>query len=787
MSFEAFEGFDEWDEKFLDLAIRLEEEVISTRNASQAAASVPPPTRQTVDWNVCFSPPRELSQRPNSVSLPESEWETFNTWNISVPVIGWSGKDNEIERLKKGLSRVSKQLNQLQHECLELKKERDKKDEQLRNAFSQIEAKNVEIDCMKIAHKDYEATIQDHASLQPHGTSTALDKIGSGDYNSPAKGASSIPCVRESVPKYYNHKNLYEDGNMRKDLQVDVAPAASELKRRFIADTATSCNGRPNQELVSPMTTALPKCTKARGIQTDFSENHSDISAKDESSLLNSISKKLHEIWEAPSGNRFRKDLLSKIFVACASDFYELFRCMSSSRINLDSLRDQRFNVTLHEEIQSVESAEAAKVTRLFTLLTEISNGMMPLDNLLEALLNLCVIEKSEVVQRSLHILHVLLKHTLSIGTRSSKRDNVVVTHPHKPISSEDKINNSLLNKIKRFRGIEKVTTGVQSAVEQDQESSGDLFSSRSFDTENVVCENSSSEGLFSPVYLLSVFKMMHRVTIGNNEENIRVEAIMVMNLILMRTNPNSERERFGSVPVFESLSWLLRKEVGFLVQMQALRLLFLLLNCPKLLMIFCDAHKDVHLVEGSDNSKRSSAVLHGTTGGILEGLTECLACKGSGAQELKLRRHAIIVLAFIASSGKCGFEVLLNLSSSEGRMDFLELIVRVLTSEIGAEAVEMVASQELSRERTLLVREALILLNRLASNPVYSTSVLGVLTSSRAMANLTIDVVDSISRKNRDLKYDGSNKIRTKESELVQLANSFRTRLLTFLGDNIP
>ncbi|KAG9454416.1 hypothetical protein H6P81_007320 [Aristolochia fimbriata] len=757
MSFEAFEGFDEWDEKFLDQAIRLEEEVISTRSANQATESAPPVACQTVDWNFSFSPPRELSQRPNAVSLPESEWEAVKTWDVSLPSVGWSGKDNEIERLKKELNRVSKQLNHLQQECLEIKKDRDKKDEQLKNAFSQIEAKNVEIDCLKIAHTDYEATIQDNACFQNRGKSTVLDHI-----DTRAKGASSISCDGEN-----NAKKLLGDVNTSKDLQAQEASAVSELRHRVIVDpvAVTSCNGQPNKELISPITTAFPKCTKARGIQTDFLENDSLLSSKDRLSLPDIVSKKLLEIWEASSGNRSRKDLLSKIIVACAPEFYELFRTMnSSSRINIDSQRDQRFNVSLHEEIQSTESAEAAQGTQLFTLLTE-----------------------SDVVQRSLHILHVLLQHTLSFGTRSTKRDTVVVTHPTKPISSEDANNDSLLHNIKQFHDKEKPIAGTQSAVDQGQESSKSLFASRALGMENMVLERTSYEELFSPEYLLSVFEVMHRVTTLNNEVNTRVEAIMIMNLILMRMNPNSERERFGQVPVFESLTSLLRKEVGILVQMQALRLLFLLLNCPRLLIMFCDEHKDVYLVEGSSDGKRNSAVLKGTTDGILEGLTECLACKGNGVQELKLRRHAITVLAFIASSGKCGFEVLLKLSSSKGRMNFLELIVRVLSSEIGAESVEM-ESQELSRERTLLVRETLILLNRLASNTVYSTSVLGVLTNSRAMSNLTIDVVDRISRKYRVfLKYDGSNKIRTKESELVELANTFRIRVLNFLGDNSP
>ncbi|TXG54169.1 hypothetical protein EZV62_019425 [Acer yangbiense] len=69
-------------------------------------------------------------------------------------------------------------------------------------------------------------------------------------------------------------------------------------------------------------------------------------------------------------------------------------------------------------------------------------------------------------------------------------------------------------------------------------------------------------------------------------------------------------------------------------------------------------------------------------------------------------------------------------------------LILQVLVSEIDMEAAADNVKADIFRARTLLIREALILLNRLVSNPAYAAIVLQVLTSTRDMAALTIDVV---------------------------------------------
>jgi len=71
--------------------------------------------------------------------------------------------------------------------------------------------------------------------------------------------------------------------------------------------------------------------------------------------------------------------------------------------------------------------------------------------------------------------------------------------------------------------------------------------------------------------------------------------------------------------------------------------------------------------------------------------------------QELKLQRDIIVMLAFIASSGKGGFDVLLYSASSQ-RANFLELIIRVLASEMDAGISDFAKSQTFWKERLVMM-----------------------------------------------------------------------------------
>lgn len=86
---------------------------------------------------------------------------------------------------------------------------------------------------------------------------------------------------------------------------------------------------------------------------------------------------------------------------------------------------------------------------------------------------------------------------------------------------------------------------------------------------------------------------------------------------------------------------------------------------------------------------------------------------------------------------------------------------------------------------RTLMIREALILLNRLVSHPQYAGSVLLALTNRREIAKLTVDIASILSHKGKCLSHCDSITQKIRESEIVELARVFQKRVYTFLGSN--
>ncbi|KAL6348509.1 hypothetical protein AAG906_009969 [Vitis piasezkii] len=139
--------------------------------------------------------------------------------------------------------------------------------------------------------------------------------------------------------------------------------------------------------------------------------------------------------------------------------------------------------------------------------------------------------------------------------------------------------------------------------------------------------------------------------------------------------------------------------------------------------------------------------------------------------------RNAIIVLAFLAS-GKSGFEILLGHKLSK-QTNFLVLILQLLVSEMDVEVGKSTEPPEIFKESTDF-------LNRLVSNPSYSTAVLRVLTSSRDVASLTIDIANRLSRVGQGHWQSDNAARQMRESEIVDLARVFRKRVFSYLGDKL-
>ncbi|XP_011028091.1 PREDICTED: uncharacterized protein LOC105128221 [Populus euphratica] len=523
-----------------------------------------------------------------------------------------------------------------------------------------------------------------------------------------------------------------------------------------------SKNAKPMEDQID-----IASTSKAIGIQTERSIDFTKIDLNNDLSSHLELSKTLLGIWGSTSEQQLGRNLISKLFMACLTDFQVLFGCMSmnmSSRVQMDYMPgESSSHAALQYHLCSFPTSEAAKVSHLYSVLTKINNGVLQLEALFRSLLDLCDVPNVSILSSSLHILLVFLKYLLSLGTKLGG-DNIKI---------EGLCSGGSLGGQDLFSVVSHETSHVGCSS----------HGIRSFDLKHLCkkpCWNADTSLLISSVNWVSLFELMLRVAVSNTEECVRLEAVSIMNVILMSTNAYTQREKFGQLPIFESIAQLLKREAGSRVQKEALQLLFLLLNCSKLLSIFCSGCKEAEISD-STNDKKITLTPKGFSS-TLEGLAECIACSGYSLQDIELRKRAIIMLAFLASSGKPGFEIMVT-HKLPGETNFLMLVLQVLVSEMDVEASG--EPERSIKARTLLIREALILLNRLVSNPGYSAIALRVLTARRDMAILTIDIANRLSQE--DQRHRQSDvKGHVKESEIVELGLVFKKRVFAYLGDKM-
>uniref|UniRef100_A0A0E0CEW0 Uncharacterized protein n=1 Tax=Oryza meridionalis TaxID=40149 RepID=A0A0E0CEW0_9ORYZ len=549
----------------------------------------------------------------------------------------------EVERLKRELNRVSKQMNDVKNECSELKKDRTRKD-------LEIKAKEAEIQSLRRANV---------ASANKFASSMAMDIDQS--VHAPANGAlhagdSCLASTRRAETLNGRTKELSspQDGLYLNQRNQTYASEVLEESVRF------ESKGSKHKEI------------KTVGVQTDLPGNNEYLEHK--KVLVDRISSNLCAVWGMPTNSLMGRNLISKILVSCSEEILTLVESMGS----LDKCEASS------EASSSVRNA----ISQVYDIIIKTSSDTIPIQTLLEALLNLAAVGNDAVVSRALRMLHSILQHLLNNRTMSNQR---------------------------------------------------------------------------------------------HSEEDIRVDALSIMIIIARTSDPKVEREKFGFTSVMEKLHQLLQKENGLLVKKHSVDLLFLLLNCPTTLKLLCNGGKDSpEQIEAirCENDRSQQAI-----SSIFKDLSECLSCRATSPLGIKLCRVVVTLLAYIASSGKLGYEVLLGPVTVRGA-NFLELIMEDLASQMEYDTALSNGEHELLKERYLLMREVLILLNRLASHANFSKPTLEVLTSSKLCATLTIDVANQLPQRSKyPLRHLGE--INTQmANDLAELAQKFRTRVHSFLEE---
>ncbi|XP_004300179.1 PREDICTED: uncharacterized protein LOC101314185 [Fragaria vesca subsp. vesca] len=334
------DGLDDWEPDFVEALIKEQERVISD--------SQPPLKQEPPSPMITYSPPRHLSQRSNAVSSSSALPPRVRSSEVgrlkmaasssALPPCAsgsfGSEKDREIGRLKKELGDVLKRLSDYEQECSKLKRERDRKDEQLQFVISRNEK------------KDGADRISDCANLSHGG--------------------------RES------------------SVQLQMA--------------RTSSHHPSSRGLIGVST------SKSAGIQTDEITASAQPIQNDDHHVSDNLSKKLLAVWGSPNEQELGKNVISNLLKACQTDFHSLSGCIGmniSSKLGMDTVVASQ---NMHDH-----KPEVAKVSHLYSVLTEVNNGMIKLDALFQPLVDLCSLQNVVTVQASLHILHVFLKHLLSL------------------------------------------------------------------------------------------------------------------------------------------------------------------------------------------------------------------------------------------------------------------------------------------------------------------------------------------------------------------------------------
>lgn len=117
---------------------------------------------------------------------------------------------------------------------------------------------------------------------------------------------------------------------------------------------------------------ATPTC-KAIGVQTDKSRDSTPLCSKNDLSTRQCCQSKLLAVWDSPKVQGLPRNLVSKLLVACETDFHILFGCLGlSAKASAVSLAVERSDVGLQDQKPPSQSAEAAKVSHLYSMLTKV-------------------------------------------------------------------------------------------------------------------------------------------------------------------------------------------------------------------------------------------------------------------------------------------------------------------------------------------------------------------------------------------------------------------------------
>lgn len=791
--------------------------------------------------------------------------------------------------LEREVERLSDQLLFLDQEKLDLLRDRDEKEEQLQSALEAVAAKEAEIERLKkisfpnegprgIQDVDYVREASRSQITVNHVNSDHAHKIErfnndsvwsppwtTKETSTKANAAETVGVVAAAENICSKSEVCRNEGPNAKSDHIGTSFMAAEKKACVLIENASKRRNDCYPSQARDDTTAQMRSCRMTGTSSEPDQNYTDCSKRDISYQLSNLSYKLQTIWGQVKNER-ETNLVSKLFASCEMDLYSLLQdtwgCKDQNNTVAKDIILNDFSVGGHS-MNVAKDSEAEKMhllsLKLRFVLAKIANAMAPVEALIEELLEFCTLKDVKIVESALRVLNCTLCHDCSFNKGSIERTYFYGGNNYGIcgyLNSPDMQNN---NDQFQSENVNKLTSAdkfnVVDAVAPETFSSRVLFYRRNAGNgdwkavnnigldKNVPLVNqenckkqifTGSQGGLNPdvVMWIPLFRKLHQIMMDSASRSIKLQAISTMTLIVMKSHPGSEREQFGPILFYRSLSEILRKKVGTNVQLRAVQILFLLLNCPMLFKLFCGCKEDIQIRFNSSDISTGISGMEGTCEMVLQGLSDCISPTFHDKWEYELCRSALHVLAFIAASGNIGVACLLS-SMHSGCKDAQEqeirndsgkgvvsndenveshrqdatkdenvhseicaqtsngveqqilnipmLLVALLNSELDADEKDDAKvdndANEIFKDRATLIREAFLLLHSLASNPKYGASVLQVLTNTKGQSRLFLSVVSRItSRRIQENQTD--------KADIIEMARELLQRILPYVRD---
>ncbi|BBN14231.1 hypothetical protein MPTK1_6g09940 [Marchantia polymorpha subsp. ruderalis] len=547
------------------------------------------------------------------------------------------------------LERLSSQLLFKEHEMSELQRLRLEEEKKLKDALGEATVLRRELEHLKQSRltgtdgpkrsrdegsSPLDLNVERHATItsRPHGSvekNIRPSEQQLDPWTSPWVPERTVNIAQRKASHGGHEKNVA--GLSNRHPVGDLSPAVATLKRR------TAENGCVSSSKSETNDCKEPKAIEAPG------------QSREPEAALSELSYSLQQIWGFKGAKNDGKDLVGKIYAACAHDLYTLLSngddnkavdCKSSDRRKSESL-------TLSEKFYSA----VAKVT----------SGAAHPEIILGPLLEFCNLDNAKLLGSALRVLHCILQHDVTCRKRlmwRRKRSHdagspllpdshlegkdsgeeakcgfrvvsktlangeskqlpvffsprIILQTKEPEVSGSGKGN--ALDKLKRHAGtdfplekdrkqLQELQTGQEDREEQGFVEGVAATKDPSAKVAGDPCSHNQSTALQELEHGLGgvrgtksineeldpFLKWMLHLALASTSAVVRMEAVAIIGVLVVHSEPLVGRLLYGPLLSHEGLELLLKESAGVEIQLQAVRIVHHLLHCPALYRKFC-------------------------------------------------------------------------------------------------------------------------------------------------------------------------------------------------------